>query len=54
MDDRIVKACGLTSGFNKMPDYKEHPGFLDFEIGIFQTQKGSVIKILRSQVAARP
>lgn len=54
MDDRIVKACGLTTGFNKMPDYKDHLGFLDFEIGLFKTQKGSVIKILRSQVAARP
>jgi len=54
MDDRIVKACGLTTGFNKMPAYKDHPGFLDFEIGIFKTLKGAVIKILRSQVAARP
>ena len=54
MDDRIVKACGLTTGFTKMPKYKKHLGFLDFEIGLFQTQKGAVIKILRSQVAARP
>jgi predicted dehydrogenase len=54
MEDRIVQACGLTSGFNKMPEYKDHIGFLDFEIGLFKTQKGAVIKILRSQVAARP
>lgn len=54
MDDRIVKACGLTTGFTKMPQYKDHLGFLDFEIGLFKTQKGAVIKILRSQVAARP
>jgi predicted dehydrogenase len=54
MDDRIVKACGLTTGFNKMPAYKDHLGFLDFEIGLFKTQRGSVIKILRSQVASRP
>jgi len=54
MEDRIVKACGLTTGFNKMPDYKDHLGFLDFEIGLFKTQKGAVIKILRSQVASRP
>jgi len=54
MEDRIVKACGLTTGFSKMPDYADHPGFLDFEIGLFKTQKGSVIKILRSQVASRP
>ena len=54
MDDRIVKACGLTSGFNKMLDYKDHPGFLDIEVGLFQTQKGAIVKILRSQVASRP
>lgn len=54
MKDRIVKACGLTSGFNKMPQFKKHPGFLDFEIGLFKTQKGAVIKILRSQVVSRP
>jgi len=54
MDDRIVKACGLTTGFTKMPEYKDHPGFLDIEIGLFRTQKGAVVKILRSQVAARP
>jgi predicted dehydrogenase len=54
MEDRIVKGCGLTSGFSKMPDYSDHLGFLDFEIGLFQTQKGAVIKILRSQVVSRP
>ncbi len=54
MRDRVVKACGLTSGFTKMPQYKEHPGFLDFEIGLFQTEKGAVVKILRSQVCSRP
>lgn len=54
MKDRIVKACGLTTGFNKMPKFKKHLGFLDFEIGLFKTQKGSVIKILRSQVVSRP
>lgn len=54
MKDRIVKACGLTTGFTKMPKYKKHLGFLDFEIGLFKTQKGAVIKILRSQVVSRP
>ncbi|MBU4200045.1 MAG: Gfo/Idh/MocA family oxidoreductase [Verrucomicrobia bacterium] len=54
MKDRIVKACGLTTGFNKMPKFKKHLGFLDFEIGLFKTQNGSVIKILRSQVVSRP
>lgn len=54
MDDRIVRGCGLTSGFNRMPDYNDHPGFLDFQIGLFQTEKGAAVKILRSQTAARP
>lgn len=54
MKDRIVKACGLTTGFKKYPEYSEHPGFLDFEVGLFITEKGSVVKILRSQVPASP
>ncbi len=53
MDDRIVKACGSHSGFHRMPEQKEHLGFLDMEAGLFRTQKGALIKILRSQVAPR-
>lgn len=51
MDDRIVKATGVHSGQNIYPN--EGLGFLDMEVGLFQTQKGSTIKILRSQVAPR-
>lgn len=54
MEDRIIQACGATSGFNKMPRYKKHPGFLDIEVGLFRTEKGAIVKILRSQVASRP
>ncbi len=54
MKDKIVKACGLTTGFKTYPEYKDHPGFLDFEVGLFRTEKGAVIKILRSQVPACP
>jgi len=54
MNDKIIKGCGLTTGFKKMPEYKNHIGFLDIEVGLFKTQKGVIIKILRSQVAARP
>ncbi|NLB56376.1 MAG: Gfo/Idh/MocA family oxidoreductase [Lentisphaerae bacterium] len=54
MDDRIVRACGMTSGFTRRPEFKDHPGFLDFQIGLFETAKGAVVKILRSQTAARP
>jgi len=54
MQDRIVEACGLTSGFKRKPEFKDHLGYLDFEIGLFKTEKGSVVKLLRSQTAARP
>jgi len=54
MNDRVVKGCGLTSGFKAFPEYSEHPGFLDFEVGLFKTEKGAVVKILRSQVPACP
>lgn len=54
MNDRIVEACGLTSGFKKKPEYTDHLGFMDFEIGLFKTEKGAVVKILRSQTTSRP
>lgn len=52
MDDRIVKATGVHSGKNIYPN-EAGLGFLDMEVGLFQTQKGATIKILRSQVAPR-
>lgn len=52
MDDRIVKATGLHSGRHTVPE-EEGLGFLDMEVGLFQTAKGAVIKILRSQVVPR-
>jgi predicted dehydrogenase len=54
MKDRVVRGCGLTSGFTRKPEFKDHIGFLDIEVGLFQTAKGALVKILRSQVAARP
>ena len=53
MDDRIVAACGSHAGFHKLPQHREHIGFLDMEVGLFRTRKGALIKILRSQVAHR-
>jgi len=52
MDDRVVKATGLTPGKNMYPD-EEGIGFLDMETGLFQTEKGAVIKILASQTLKR-
>ena len=51
MDDRIVKATGVHSGQNIYPE--EGLGYLDMEVGLFQTQKGATVKILRSQVVPR-
>ncbi|MGB9753187.1 Gfo/Idh/MocA family oxidoreductase [Roseiflexus castenholzii] len=51
MDDRIVRATGLHSGQSLHPD--KGIGFLDMEVGLFQTHNGAIIKILRSQVAPR-
>ena len=53
MGDRIVKACGSQAGFHNVPEQSDHPGFLDMEVGLFRTQKGAIVKILRSQVAPR-
>jgi predicted dehydrogenase len=51
MDDRIVRATGVHTGLNKYPG--ETIAYLDMEVGLFQTQKGAVIKILRSQSVVR-
>lgn len=52
MDDRIVRATGLSAGKQRFPD-EDGEGFLDMEVGLSQTQKGRMIKILRSQTAPR-
>jgi predicted dehydrogenase len=51
MDDRIVKATGAHAGRHKYPG--ESIAYLDMEVGLFQTYKGAVLKILRSQTAPR-
>lgn len=54
MDDRVVRACGVTSGYRSFPEYEGHPGFLDFEMALFETRRGAFIKMFRSQVQATP
>lgn len=54
MNDRVVRAVGMHSGFHRYPDRVSKPGFLDMEAGLFHTEKGKVIKILRSQTPLRP
>lgn len=51
MNDRITAASGLHLGYSIMPDLG--PGCLNMEVALFKTQKGAVIKLLRSQVAYR-
>ncbi len=51
MQDRIVQATGAGCGYDIMPDLG--PGCMNMEVALFKTQKGAVIKLLRSSVAPR-
>jgi predicted dehydrogenase len=51
MEDRIVRTTCLDAGYGILPNLG--PGCLNMEVALFQTQKGAVIKLLRSQVAYR-
>jgi len=42
IDDRCISAVGMSTGVNVAPDL----GAIDMEVGLFQTEKGAVIKIL--------
>ncbi len=53
MNDRIVRAMGILCDFSTYPQYKDYIGFVDAEVGIFQTQKGAIIKVLVSNVIPR-
>jgi len=53
-NDKIVRATGCHTGFQRWPDKKKEPGFIDMEVALFQTKKGLVFKTLRSQVVMRP
>jgi predicted dehydrogenase len=51
MQDRIVSTTCVSAGYSVMPPLGE--GCLNMEVALFKTEKGSVIKVLRSQVAQR-
>jgi len=51
LDDRIVMATGAATGSLGHPD--KPIGYLDMEVGLFKTEKGRFIKILRSQTVRR-
>ena len=50
-DDRIVKTTASGKAITMMMDVGL--GAIDIQVGLFETQKGSIIKMLRSQVAPR-
>jgi predicted dehydrogenase len=50
-DDYVVRATGRNCGFNRWPDKTNEPGFIDMEVALFETKKGMIFKILRSQTA---
>jgi predicted dehydrogenase len=47
--ERCVTACGMHSGSKLEPEL----GHLDFQVAIFQTASGGVIKVLRAQAVSR-
>jgi len=49
MDDRCISAVGMDTGVNVAPDL----GAIDMEVGLFRTEKGRVIKILRGAAIER-
>jgi predicted dehydrogenase len=51
MEDRITQACCLNTGYNIMPPLGK--GCVDMQVALFRTEKGAVIKLLRSSVCAR-
>jgi len=49
--DRIVRACGLGRSRRILPE--GDVGGIDIQVALFETQKGAIIKLLRSSVAPR-
>ena len=51
MADRIVRASGLGEGHRVLPE--GGVGGIDLQVALFETEKGAIIKLLRSSVAPR-
>jgi predicted dehydrogenase len=51
MDDYIIKATGAGNKSTIVKDF--WPSTIDMQVALFETKKGSLIKILRSQVTPR-
>jgi len=50
MDDRIVSAIGVSAGTRTAPDL----GTTDLEVGLFQTAKGSIVRLTNGFTVAHP
>jgi predicted dehydrogenase len=50
-DDRVIRAMASGKNFNIMPNVGV--GAIDMQVAVFETEKGTTIKMLRSQVAPR-
>jgi len=50
MEDRIVSAIGLSSGTHTAPDL----GTIDLEVGLFETEKGAIIRLTNGFTVAHP
>ena len=50
MDDRVVSAVGLSTGCRTAPDL----GTTDLEAGLFETEKGSIIRLTNGFSLAHP
>ena len=50
MDDRVVSATGLSTGSHTAPDL----GTIDLETGLFQTEKGAIIRLTNGFTVAHP
>ncbi|MHB8994603.1 MAG: Gfo/Idh/MocA family protein [Armatimonadota bacterium] len=51
MQDRIIRACGRGEGHRILPE--GGVGGIDLQVALFETERGALIKLLRSSVAPR-
>jgi len=51
MDDRIVRAMGLGNSHHVLPEAPV--GGIDMQVGLFETEKGATVKLLRTSVLPR-
>ena len=50
MEDRVISAVGLSTGSKTAPDL----GTIDLEVGLFETEKGAIIRLTNGFTVAHP